>query len=303
MSEPSATQIELSVDVPRYRAAYQQLEQERLALPKEQVLLSLNAEVPATVITVQGALAEIRAMRPRIVEELPKFDLARFDKLELYLLALGHAHTRNMAATEPPEALPALFDQAVRTRDVLLADVQALVTRGLVNGARLTALKGNGGYRFTVYDIFLLAEILREHWDAIAGKTALTLSELNQAEALADAVSSALGEREQAPQSQAAAKDALLRSFTLFVLAYNDARRAIAYLDAANLENIAPSIYAPRGPAKKKTQPEEPVASQPVIAAPANGAPAATTNLLGTAPASNVPVGMPGADPFIRTPA
>jgi hypothetical protein len=82
-----------SSELPRYRAAFADLEGERQALLKEQ-LLTVNTEVPAAVVLVQGRLDEIRALRPRIAAELPTFDLARFDKLETHLLALGHAHTK-----------------------------------------------------------------------------------------------------------------------------------------------------------------------------------------------------------------
>jgi hypothetical protein len=47
---------------------------------------------------------ELAALR-QIVGEMPNFDLARFDKLEGYTLALGNAHTLYLAASTPTESL------------------------------------------------------------------------------------------------------------------------------------------------------------------------------------------------------
>lgn len=45
-----------------------------------------------TVTLVLGVLPELRALRAQIADELPRFGLERFDKLEQYTLALNHAN-------------------------------------------------------------------------------------------------------------------------------------------------------------------------------------------------------------------
>lgn len=50
-------------------------------------------------------------MRERLVKELPTFDIARFDMLEDYALALAFAQSKYLFATQPPDDL-ALMKQA-----------------------------------------------------------------------------------------------------------------------------------------------------------------------------------------------
>jgi len=60
-------------------------------------------DIPTAVTKALGALTEIRALRSCVVAEMPKFDVARVDKLEAYTLAVGHA--LYMAASAPAESL------------------------------------------------------------------------------------------------------------------------------------------------------------------------------------------------------
>jgi hypothetical protein len=73
-------------------AAFDQLLAEITAVPESE-LLQLNLDVLEVVTTVLGRLPMIRAMREEIDATFKRFDLARFDKLERYALALSHAHT------------------------------------------------------------------------------------------------------------------------------------------------------------------------------------------------------------------
>src|SRR6185369_2046822 len=57
-------------------------------------LVSINLDIPSVVATTLGALPEIRALRPEIQEQLPRFDLASFNKLEDYAFTLHYAHAQ-----------------------------------------------------------------------------------------------------------------------------------------------------------------------------------------------------------------
>ena len=71
----------------------------------------------------------------------------------------------------------------------MLTDAQALAGRDLIDGARLTQLKGPVGFRNLVSDLILLASLLRESLPKSAGKTAITPEELDQAETFAGRIS------------------------------------------------------------------------------------------------------------------
>jgi hypothetical protein len=290
MSELSASPAVGSVEVPAFREAFQSVLGEMRALPKEQVQ-TVNLEIPVAVTTVMGALPAIRALRSRVLEELPRFEILRFDKLQIYTAAMAHAHTLFMAASKGPEQVAELAEQCAGLREVLLSDTQALAKRGIIDGGRLKDLKGNNSYRYTAFDLFTLVQILRENQAKIQGKTAVEPAELERAQLLAEKLTKALGEREQASSGAAAAADDRDRAFTLFIRTYSDVQHAVYYLSPDDSDDIAPTVYVGgRPPGRKKPQtPDTPVVPvEPSAPAPTASAPVA----------NRVPVGMPGSDPF-----
>jgi hypothetical protein len=282
---------------PRFRDAYQRYLDEFRALPNSEIS-QVNLDVPTAVTSTLGALAEIRALRPQIASEIPSFDLVRFDKLEGYTLALGHAHALYLAASEPTESLEELSKTAAGTRELLSSDAAALAQRGFIDGVKLRALKGPIGYRNLAFDLFTLAALLRDNWAKVAGKTAVQLSELDAAETLADRLLTAVGNREQGPAIVAETSDIRQRAFTLFVKAYDDVRRAVSFLrwHDDDADTIAPSLYAGRGNGRRKA-PAQP-APTPVPAAVSGNAPAAAAKEPAAADAAPHALGLPGSSPY-----
>jgi hypothetical protein len=288
----------------RFLEAYNVALPDMLAL-KESELAHLNLDIPSAVTTTLGAWKEISQFRDQ-VSRLPDFDVASFDKLETYARAAWHAHSLFLAASEPAVPLQALGDKAVVARQTLLSDATALAHRGLVDGERLKDLKGPIGYKNVAVDIGMLVALLRERWTALEGKTPLTTAELNQANALAEKLVTAVGVREQAPVVVAAATDRRVRAYSLLLKTYDEARRAVAFLrwKKQDVDAIAPSLYAGRQNANHRGRdaagrPGEPTTTaatstkEPgtVVTAPAAPRP--------SAPASTqVAVGFPGSDPF-----
>ena len=285
---PSATSATLPI-----RAAYDQVLAEIRAVP-DSLLMPITVDIPSTVTKALGAWREIRALREEI-SGLPKFDLAAFDKLETYALALAHANTRYLAASEPLAPLSELFDEAVKRRETLASDAQALAQRGLLNGQKLKDLKGAVGYKNVAQDLLTLAELVRANYPSLAGKTAVTVEELDRVEVLAYQVLDAVGERDQGPAVVAESNDLRQRAFALFGRTYEQARRAIAYLrfEQGDLDDIAPSLFARSG-TRKRSESEEAPPEAPV--APGAGSAQGTS----AQPPASAPVGLPGSDPFGR---
>jgi hypothetical protein len=249
-----------------------------------------------------GVLPFLKAARPRIVQELPRYDVARFDKLEAYTLALGHAHALYLSASQPSESLEAISDTATSLRDVLFADATALAQRRMIDGDRLKELKGVKGYRQLAFDLFALAALMREAWGTIGGRTAIQLKELDQAEMLADRILTHVGEREQTPAVAADAAENRQRAFTLFVNAYDHARRAVSFLhwDTEDADSLAPSIYtAGRSARRKQAEATPPVPAPAASPSVPNPAPPRASVNGGTGKVP-VPVGLPDSEPFVR---
>jgi hypothetical protein len=170
-----------SAQTPRFREAYEALIEEIRRVPNEE-LIAINIDIPTAVTTALGALPEIRALRPLIVAGMPQFDIARFDKLEGYTLAVGHAHALYLAASEPSESIEKLAQAGVSLREVLLADASALAQRRLPDGQRLKGSRGSTATQpASTCSRWRCARLSK-----VSSKTALQLSELDQAGGYAD---------------------------------------------------------------------------------------------------------------------
>ena len=289
-----STDSQETTQVPRFRDAYQSLLGETRAVAASE-LVPINLDIPTAVTTALGALPEIRALRSRVVAEMPQFDVARFDKLEAYTLAVGHAHALYMAASAPAESLDQIAETAAELRETLFSDAAALAQRNLLDGQRLKELKGPHGFRNLAFDLFALSAMMRDNWPAIAGKTAIQPAELDEAETLADRILTTVGQREQGPAVVAASAEIRQRAFSLFVSAYDHARRAVSFLrwDEDDVDQIAPSLYAGRTTGRRKNTdtpkaPRGSEATKPAVPAASNGGAAAPS------------VGLPQSEPFLN---
>ncbi|MFO7179952.1 MAG: hypothetical protein DIU78_014735 [Pseudomonadota bacterium] len=262
------------------------------ALPEE-TLRKVTVDVPTVVATILGALPKVRVYRAQIVDELPKYDLGPFDRLEEYALALAYAHGAYVAASQPPRSLEEVGAEASRVREIMLADAEALAVRGLIDRSRLAEIRLGSGYRDTAFDLVALVNLYRSRWSHIESRTGVMLGELEMAEIVADRLIIAVGERDQIPVKRSAAIDDRMRAFTLCVNAYNQVRRAIGYLrfDHNDADLIAPSLYAGR---IRRVEDDEAAGSDPTpIESGISPLPSEATNV-----PPEVRAGLPGGSPF-----
>lgn len=228
-------------------SAFAELLPEISAVPEAE-LATINVDVVEVVTLVLGVLPQLRSLRPEI-QKLPFFDLERFDRLEKYALALSHAHTRHRSTLPSKGNVAVLGKELAVLRDRLHTSAMSLADYGLLDGSVLKQCKRFIGYRATATDVFTLVALFKESWSEVAGKTPVTLEALNDAGQRAVGLLAAFGAREQGPASTAEAARLRQQAFTLFAAAYDDARRAVAYLRPAPgaRDEIAPTFYASRG--------------------------------------------------------
>ena len=232
---------------PRSRAAYEQLLPEMLAVTEESIPPIL-IDIPTAITTVLGALPQIRALRPEIAETFRRFDLAEFDQLEQYTLALCHAHALHRAAHGPKLSLSGTGAELIRIRNTLLSDAQSLAGHRLISAERLVGCRAKPGYRALAYDVLLLVQVLREAWNTVRDRTPVTMADLDRAAFSAEKLLKALGLRDQARPTVAEATVLRRKAFAVFMRAYARARAAVQYLRAevGDADDIAPSLYAGR---------------------------------------------------------
>jgi hypothetical protein len=286
---------------PRFRGAFAKMLAQIRNMPEDD-FSSINIDVESSVATVLGSLAAIRGQREHIVKEAPSFDISSLDNLELYTLALGHAHTAYETATQPSPSLVAMGNDAMQRRTVMVSDINMLVSRGLLKDGLMSELKGINGYKNIAFDLFALSDIYRKNWDNIGERTSVKKEELDQVEDIADKLVTAAGEREQAPQLTAEAIRDRQAAFTIFINAYDEIRSVIGFIrrKQGDVDTIAPSLFLGRATGKKKDNGDK--AQTPATTVPAATQPAApvtnATPLANMAPVANAQVAATG--PYVQ---
>lgn len=312
MTTSTPTPLPETISPLRFRKALEDAQPAMAALETSK-LMDVSIDIPAAVgLVVRSAETEVFGeMRARLVEELPKFNLANYDNLVTYALAAAQADTV-LRATSRGVDYQELLAPLDETRAILKSDIEALARRGLIDGTRLSELRGPSGHRNLGYDVMLCCTILRSHWSTIAGRTAVTEAELTKAEEHAARLVAAVARREPGATTPPAAAETRLRAFTLMMNAHAEVRRAFGYLRFAegDVDRILPSLYSTRGagrPSKKEEeaaqQAESPVAASPSPASPATTAATTGATNGGAAGAKGAPVpssGLPDEDPFTK---
>lgn len=259
------SETDVAKDEALIEEAYERVKDELAALTPE-TLVKVNLEVQIAVSTILGALPEIKELRERMVKELPAFDVASFDKLEDYTLALAFAQAKFQFATEPADGeLEVVSTEAARLREKLLANAQALALSGLFDRHSLEQLKGANGYKNVAQDLQALSTALRANWANIQGKSPLQAEDVQAASRIALRLTRIVGLREQGPALLAAAMDLRMRAFTRVFQTYEDARSAVEYLRRreGDADSIAPSLYAGKGRRRSNDEPVTETAAAP----------------------------------------
>jgi hypothetical protein len=272
-------------EAPRHRQAFEAMLGEIQSVP-EKDFVAITLDIQSVVTTVEGAWQDIRTLRTTIDEMWRDFDMELFDKLETYALALGHAQTEYATAIKSPPSLVPLVQSAVKTRKLLLDEVNVLIDFGLIDPSATSALEGTNCYKDIAFDVMALSNILKKRESKISVRSRISPAELDAAEVLADNLITAVGRRERAPNIAAEAIRNRQAAFTLLINAYEEVRAAIKYLrrKQGDADKTAPSLYESHGIRKKKKRDKDKPAE---VESPKGSEVAIQTSV--TATASNVP--------------
>lgn len=173
MAEPNDTRMPTEI-------AYIALLPEITAVPDDEAL-QINVDIVGAVTVVLGVLPELRALRAQIVDELNRFDIERFDKLEQYALAMSHADTRHHNTFPSKAVIAQLSSDLTLVRDRLLGNAESLASFGLIDPQPLQNCKKESGHQAVARDVFTLCDTFRQHWQHVEGKSPVTLQTLNDA--------------------------------------------------------------------------------------------------------------------------
>lgn len=230
-------------------AALAAVKKEALALAAED-LATINVDIPLAVSISLGVIPHLAEHREQITVELPHFPIKRFDKLHKYTVAAYQAHILWMPPEVNENQVAALLSEASPLRGTLLSDAEALALRGLLDADAVAAIRAGKGNLDTANDLVALSQLLGANWNKIKGRTGATQEEVGRAATLGVEFLSALGVRDHGLLTTPdTAADLRRRTFTLFVRAYDEVRRAITYLrwHEGDADVIIPSLYKGRG--------------------------------------------------------
>ncbi|WP_437538186.1 hypothetical protein WME79_19780 [Sorangium sp. So ce726] len=272
---------------PQAAAAFDKTLSEIEALSTDR-LIAINLDIPRVVSQVLGVLPGILALRPAIAGHLPQHDVALLDRLETYALAAWYAHLAWLSSGGAENSLKPLLAEAAPLRENLLSDAEALVRRGLLDADTVAEIRAGQGYIDTANDLVALSALFTASWSEVTGKTAATEEEVRRAGEIGPQILAALGVREHGKgPGPTEAADRRARAFSLLVHAYDQTRRAVAYLrwNEGDADSIAPSLY--------KGRTGRAASSSDTAAAPADEAPAGPT--APASPGAAVPAAPNGA--------
>lgn len=253
-------------DERRAKDCFAEVRPELEAIARDQ-LLPLNVDASAVTTSALGIIPRLAEFRPEL-SLMPRFDLARFDRLETYVLALRYADSRHTMAVKPKDGLRDLAKEGAQLRQLLTSETRTLILRGVLRAEVLAGLRGGRGFFELSADLQSLAVLLDETRPKAAGLSGVTQEEIGRAARISLEMARTRGRRRFSREDIQAAAELRLRAFTRLMWTYEDAQRAIIYLCGRERDPtpIVPSLYGKRKRAKKaKNEPQvtlEPAAAQ-----------------------------------------
>jgi hypothetical protein len=234
----------------------------------EAQLLPIRIDPPSAAMQVLNQLDEIEPYREKIVL-LPFVNQTLVNNLEPAALALLEVYSQNQVAVKLPPGVMETYREATGLRDELRDEAIILERRGLIPKGSLATVSGDRGYRNTAVELTALGNVLRDSWEKIAGKCAITPEEVDRCSVLAQLLFRNADDRLQ--RATVPGHLALLKqqAYTLLMLAYDEVHRCIEFLDKPALERVVPTLFQGRGRKPASAIVEEPLPTPP--AAPAAG--------------------------------
>lgn len=268
-------------------------------IPHEQ-LQPIRLDIVSSIVTALGVAPRAKRLRERITAALSARAAEPIDRLETSARACGRAHALHLTTLNGSD-VEQMVTELSRTRRVLMLEVEGLVAKKRLSASVLGEIVGGTGYKAMCLDVLQLVSALRADWAAIESHTPVTSLELDRAEALANAVATAIGENEQASSTSESA-ELRQRAYTHFVRTYEEVRRVVHFIrwNEDDADDFVPSLFAGRTRRREDDVIAPvvppvvnlPVGPLPVVVAP-NGSP---TN--GGGPISP---DLPGAPPFVQS--
>lgn len=229
-------------------------------------ILHINVDIPRAVSIAVGAVPHIAKLRGDAAK-LPGFDISNIDRLGTFALAAWYAHLLALPVTSE-SAVNALLEEARPLREDMLLAAELLAKKSFFNKEAVKAIRAGQGNIDMANDLVALAALFTAGWSRVEHKSPVEWAEVERAALLGPQILVALGERDQPGVKVAdgtSPAERRSRAFTLFFNAYDQCRRAAAYLrwSEDDAELFAPTLFtgrARRPPTEEPAPVENPAA-------------------------------------------
>jgi hypothetical protein len=272
-------------------AAAERIAPELAALPDTDVAMP-NVDVSASAGLALSAWSTFAPYLPQIAR-MQDVDAALIQKIPDYAWTLKFWNSAALYETAPSPGLTALAERGYAIRERLLGDLGALAGHGFLEATLLANFAGTSSHQKLSDDLLGLAKLVPERWEVIRGRSAITLEAAAEASDVGAKLAVAVGGRDRTPAAIAHAQKQKLRAYTLFMRAYDEARRAITFLrwHEDDGDTILPSVFTTKRSQKRREDAERPAAEVPVV--PTTPVEPKSSSLLATPSAK-----APSSDPF-----
>lgn len=208
----------------------------------------MNIDVTAAIARVQFVAPAIGALREAHAHHLQAVDLARVARLADYADALAYLHTDFVHQDRPVDLLPAMYAEALRFRETVLAVGRVLVRLRLLESSVFDRAGSVQGYRNVGYELGNLCGKLLDAYPHISGRCPLSEEQLLRGKHLAARLVVGVAVRTTTRAQRTSVTIERRRAYTLMVRAYDEARRMVAFVrwHEGDADAIAPSLYAGR---------------------------------------------------------
>lgn len=240
-------------------AAYARLAEERKALGDRP---ELPGDPRQILDAATKALPRLLSLRDAIAEGLPKHPIQLLDNLQEYLQAASFSD-RLVSLTANTETggdkFNEMLEEARRLRKLLLSSAEPLVLKGLIEEAKVKAIRSGAGHEDLAGDLIELAALYTEAWPRVKNKTVVENEEVELTRKLGHELQDLLVLRKSdsaklSPEECTEQRD---RAYALLIRAYDETARAVHYLrwHEKDGDSFAPSLFkAKRGrPPKGET--------------------------------------------------
>jgi hypothetical protein len=238
------------------------------ALPAED-LKTIGVDVQSAVATVRAAIPRILTLREAIAAQLPQHPVALLDRLDDFAQAAWFADLLFTLSTSKDDPFADLIKEAKPLRESLLSSAELLAKFGLIDEAKVKAIRHGHSNKDTAHDLVELSEVFEEAWPRVKNKSPVELEHKQRAGHLGRQLLGLIAVREAgstggAPEQVAERR---VRAFSLLVKAYDETLRAVSYLrwKEGDAESFVPPAFKVKA-TRKARNPDGSTAVPPPVA-------------------------------------